>query len=425
MVVHHLGEKQSHLRMESETTARVQTPEEKLLQYASAGSMDGLKSILREDRNILDRFAISSYCDNPLHLAAKANRIPFALEVMRVKPALGYKENNDGHIPVHVALLNDRLYLVKVLVRADPRLIRYPGGGGFTLLFHAVSRRKLELVRWILKKDPEAVKDISIYGDSILQFAATKYISLPQQDVENPAIPHVLFSDLVNSLKDVLDNSDLGMECKTSLLNHQNHKGWTILHSLIELQMNRMLVCIRDWGVPVLDDSLASEDGMTAVDKSQAISSEEIRLTMSKLRLLKDQSSNTKELSWKHRNFDSLSDDSKKVYMDIISSVAKLAFAVVGVISVLSRERDWVFALLWFFCSIMFFIWFVVTFLLLPPWKTHMTKIAFGSITLLGLYYLVVISAASTGENMTFYAVVTCVAFGVSAWLSYLFSRQN
>ena len=45
------------------------------------------------------------FVSTPLHISVHHERIPFSIEMMKLKPTFISKPNPDGHCPIHLALL--------------------------------------------------------------------------------------------------------------------------------------------------------------------------------------------------------------------------------------------------------------------------------------------------------------------------------
>ncbi|XP_065630251.1 uncharacterized protein LOC112028178 [Quercus suber] len=72
---------------------------ERLKQVAQSGDIDAFYSLIREDVKILEHIDELPFADTPLHIAASAGHIPFATEMMGLKPSFAWKLNPDGFVP--------------------------------------------------------------------------------------------------------------------------------------------------------------------------------------------------------------------------------------------------------------------------------------------------------------------------------------
>ncbi|KAF7136548.1 hypothetical protein RHSIM_Rhsim08G0165400 [Rhododendron simsii] len=96
---------------------------------------------IKEDPNVLDHIDAIPFVDTPLHTAASAGQIDFAIEILRLKPSFGRKLNPDGLSSLHLAVLNDKFDTVKRLIKLDKEFIRVKGKQGNTPLhFHCQQR---------------------------------------------------------------------------------------------------------------------------------------------------------------------------------------------------------------------------------------------------------------------------------------------
>ncbi|CAN8305217.1 unnamed protein product [Cochlearia groenlandica] len=71
--------------------------DQRLEQAAESGSID-------ENPCILDNIDAVPFVNTPLHVAAAAGNIPFAMEMLNLKPSFGRKLNTSGYSPMHLAV---------------------------------------------------------------------------------------------------------------------------------------------------------------------------------------------------------------------------------------------------------------------------------------------------------------------------------
>ncbi|KAF2321300.1 hypothetical protein GH714_038542 [Hevea brasiliensis] len=81
---------------------------ERLRQAARAGDIDALYALIREDARVLERVDEVPFVDTPLHIAASAGHIQFAMEIVNLKASFTRKLNPDGH-SVHQEARTSRL----------------------------------------------------------------------------------------------------------------------------------------------------------------------------------------------------------------------------------------------------------------------------------------------------------------------------
>ena len=67
------------------------------------------------------------FADTPLHIAVSAGHIPFATEMMGLKPSFAWKLNPNGFSPIHLALQNRHIELVQRLLQFDGDLVHVKG----------------------------------------------------------------------------------------------------------------------------------------------------------------------------------------------------------------------------------------------------------------------------------------------------------
>jgi hypothetical protein len=64
---------------------------ERLKVVAQQGNIDGFYMLIREDVKLLEHIDELPFVDTPLHIAASVGHIPFAMEMMRLKPSFAKK----------------------------------------------------------------------------------------------------------------------------------------------------------------------------------------------------------------------------------------------------------------------------------------------------------------------------------------------
>uniref|UniRef100_A0A2N9GAN3 Uncharacterized protein n=1 Tax=Fagus sylvatica TaxID=28930 RepID=A0A2N9GAN3_FAGSY len=109
---------------------------ERLKFVAQEGSIDDFYMLIGEDVKLLEHIEELPFVDTPLHIAASAGHIPFALEIMRLKPSFARKPNRNGKSPIHLALENGKTELVCWLLHIDRDLVRVKGREGITPLHY-------------------------------------------------------------------------------------------------------------------------------------------------------------------------------------------------------------------------------------------------------------------------------------------------
>ncbi|KAG5536782.1 hypothetical protein RHGRI_024270 [Rhododendron griersonianum] len=121
---------------------RLRRIKERLKAAAETGDIEGLYESIKEDPNVLDHIDAIPFVDTPLHTAASAGQIDFAIEILRLKPSFGRKLNPDGLSSLHLALLKDKFDMVKRLIKLDKELIRVKGKQGNTPL-HFIANKEI------------------------------------------------------------------------------------------------------------------------------------------------------------------------------------------------------------------------------------------------------------------------------------------
>ncbi|XVF75402.1 hypothetical protein PTKIN_Ptkin13bG0185400 [Pterospermum kingtungense] len=98
-----------------------------LKEAARSGNIDALYQLFREDPYLLEHIDAVPFIDTPLHTAAAAGQIDFAVEMLNLKPSCATKLNPDGFTPMHLALQNHQYQLLYELLRINNDLVRVKG----------------------------------------------------------------------------------------------------------------------------------------------------------------------------------------------------------------------------------------------------------------------------------------------------------
>nr|XP_023915695.1 ankyrin repeat-containing protein BDA1-like [Quercus suber] len=112
--------------------------DERMNWFAKNGDINAFYQLIREDEKLLEHIDELTFVDTPLHIAASAGQIPFAMEMMGLKPSFAQKLNQNGFSPIHLALQNGHIELVRRLLQIDGDLVRVKGRERLTPLHHIV-----------------------------------------------------------------------------------------------------------------------------------------------------------------------------------------------------------------------------------------------------------------------------------------------
>ncbi|KAM3693091.1 hypothetical protein ACJW30_08G138900 [Castanea mollissima] len=147
---------------------------ERMRQVAQQGNIDAFYLIIQEDVKLLEHMDKLPFVDTPLHVAAHAGHIPFAMELMRLKPSFSSKLNPDGYSPIHLALQNGHIMLVRRFVEVDGDLVRVKGRAGITPLHYVAATETddhHDLLLDFLKACPTSIEDVTVQNESALHIA--------------------------------------------------------------------------------------------------------------------------------------------------------------------------------------------------------------------------------------------------------------
>ncbi|XVF83539.1 hypothetical protein PTKIN_Ptkin16aG0497200 [Pterospermum kingtungense] len=147
--------------------------DESLRRAAREGNVNDLYALIKRDGNVLRRIDEVEFIDSPLHIAADAGCIDFAMEIMSLKPSFGRKLNHDGLSPIHLALEKGHNELVLNLLENAKDLVRVKGKKGETPLHYVITREENpQLLIRFLEDCPESIRDLTTGNQSALHIAA-------------------------------------------------------------------------------------------------------------------------------------------------------------------------------------------------------------------------------------------------------------
>ncbi|XVF83560.1 hypothetical protein PTKIN_Ptkin16aG0498900 [Pterospermum kingtungense] len=129
-------------------------------------------SHIHEDGNVLKRIDKVEFISTPLHIAAHAGCIDFAMEIMILKPSFARKLNQQGLSPIHIALEKRHKELVLNLMENSKDLVRVKGKKGETPLHYVITREgNPELLPRFLEDCPESIRDLTTENQTALHIA--------------------------------------------------------------------------------------------------------------------------------------------------------------------------------------------------------------------------------------------------------------
>ncbi|XP_052884220.1 ankyrin repeat-containing protein BDA1-like [Gossypium arboreum] len=141
---------------------------------AQNGDVNKLYQAIAKDSNVLEHYDKTPFAETPLHIAATRGHINFALEIMRLKPSLSKKLDEQGWSPMHVALQHNQTAMVYRLIETEPTLVGVKGREGFTPLHYVAQNDEVKLLREFLAVSPHSVMDTTNKGETALHIAVEK-----------------------------------------------------------------------------------------------------------------------------------------------------------------------------------------------------------------------------------------------------------
>ncbi|XVF83541.1 hypothetical protein PTKIN_Ptkin16aG0497400 [Pterospermum kingtungense] len=146
--------------------------DERLRRAAREGNVIDLYELIEEDGNVLKRIDKVEFINTPLHVAADAGCIDFAMEIMSLKPSFARKLNQQGLSPIHLAMEKGHKKLVLNLMETAKDLVRIKGKKGETSLHYVISREENpQLLPRFLEDCPESIRDVTTENQTALHIA--------------------------------------------------------------------------------------------------------------------------------------------------------------------------------------------------------------------------------------------------------------
>ncbi|KAL4601321.1 hypothetical protein ACB092_11G264100 [Castanea dentata] len=226
---------------------------ERLKQVAQSGDLDAFYSLIREDVKLLEHIDELPFADTPLHIAASAGHIPFATEMMGLKPSFAWKLNPDGFSPIHLALQNWQIELVQRLLQFDGDLVRVKGRERLTPLHYVVATgdHHLDLLEEFLLVCPDSIADVTVQNETALHLAL-KYDKLEA------------FKFFVGWLgRNLSKNAEF---YERAILNWEDDHGNTVLHIAVLKNESQAVSHLLAWGPEFVSINRTNLEGKTAWD---------------------------------------------------------------------------------------------------------------------------------------------------------------
>ncbi|KHN18281.1 Ankyrin-2 [Glycine soja] len=191
------------------------TSDNKLKVAAQEGDINLLYTVIEEDPQVLEHNDLISFVETPLHIASSCGNIGFATEIMRLKPSLAWKLNQQGFTPIHLAMQHSHKRMVHRLVDINKELVRAKGREGLTPLHFASQIGEIDLLANFLLACPDSIEDVTIRGETAL------HIAVRYRQYEALQL-------LVGWLKGTCQKN--AMQIEKTILNWKDEEGNTILH---------------------------------------------------------------------------------------------------------------------------------------------------------------------------------------------------
>ncbi|XVE69063.1 hypothetical protein DITRI_Ditri09bG0119500 [Diplodiscus trichospermus] len=144
-----------------------------LRRAAWEGKVCELYRLIQRDENVLRRIDQVEFIDTPLHIAADAGCIDFAMEIMSLKPTFSRVLNQEGLSPIHIAAKKRHKEIALRLLQIDKDLVRVRGKKSKTPLHYISNEGNCEeLLERFLEACPESIRDMTAKNGTALHIAA-------------------------------------------------------------------------------------------------------------------------------------------------------------------------------------------------------------------------------------------------------------
>ncbi|TKY66478.1 Ankyrin repeat-containing protein [Spatholobus suberectus] len=202
-----------HFKLQSEASTLVDmSSADRLNAAAEEGDTGRLYELIKEDPYVLEHIEAIPFVETPLHVAASAGKVPFAYEIMCLKPSFARKLNHEGFNPIHLALESGHKGIVLFLVNIDKDLVRAKGREGLTPLHYVILKGENDILEKFLKICPDSINDVTVRNETAL------HIAVKDQNME-------ALNFLVKWL--TLEKS---LDLVETIMNWEDEAGNTVLH---------------------------------------------------------------------------------------------------------------------------------------------------------------------------------------------------
>ncbi|XVF83556.1 hypothetical protein PTKIN_Ptkin16aG0498500 [Pterospermum kingtungense] len=226
--------------------------DESLRSAAREGNVSDLYRLIQEDGNVLKRIDKVEFISTPLHIAAHAGCIDFAMEIMSLKPSFARKLNPEGLSPIHLAVEKGNKELVLNLMENAKDLVRVKGKKAETLLHYVITREeKPELLPRFLEDCPESIRDLTTENQTALHIA--------------------VINNKVEALK-ILCNMLRKTDYCEDVVNQKDRNGDTVLHIAALYNQHEMIKLLLKCKADKHATNLA---GLTALQVAQRLNNRE------------------------------------------------------------------------------------------------------------------------------------------------------
>ncbi|XP_028752067.1 ankyrin repeat-containing protein BDA1-like [Neltuma alba] len=128
-----------------------------LFEASKKGDVSILKSLVRENSQILHKISLSDFAETPLHISSSLGHREFTEELVTLNSKLATELDYSNRTALHLASAEGHIEIVRKLVETDSDPCLYVDEKGRIPLYYAVMRGRVEVVRDLIRAKPESL----------------------------------------------------------------------------------------------------------------------------------------------------------------------------------------------------------------------------------------------------------------------------
>ncbi|XP_028754096.1 ankyrin repeat-containing protein BDA1-like [Neltuma alba] len=179
-----------------------------LFKASTNGDLLTLRSVIKQDSQILNRISLTDLHETPLHISSSCGHLDFTKELLSLKPTLVTQLDYSNRTALHVASAEGHIDIVKELLKInkDPCLFRDEKGR--IPLYYAVMRGRLQVVRELIRAKSESlsvrVKEETIFHVCVKYNNLETLKALIEAELDITDDQHLNFTSVNGTLNTIL-----------------------------------------------------------------------------------------------------------------------------------------------------------------------------------------------------------------------------